>query len=271
MRTLFAVSAAAVISIACAVPALAQTVNVTPNQQTTQATAVSNPTGQNISQQNNFSDPGVNAFGPGVQCSGPYLASNAYRNDSSTPGQFGGFTNTGGTVGLVVPLNGSNKKCQEFVHEILFQKQLDTCLSLAKQGFEFDPNGQYAELAKRCSGIRYTGHPINSAAPVSPAPPPTVITVPAGPPQPSSVLPVPTVPLPHAAADAPALPAELQVGIVPAPAARERNDRSYCQPMAPARKKRLIATVRKHDANRRTALDALHAACVPDADILAAL
>jgi hypothetical protein len=239
-----------------------QTVNVTPNQQTTTASAVSNPTGQNISQQNNFYDPGSNAFGPGIQCTGPYLASSVYRNDSSSPGTpNSGFSNLGGTVGLVVPLNGSNKKCQEFVNEILFQRQLDTCLSMMKQGFAFDPDGQYASLAKRCSGIKYTGQPISSANPLSPPQPPTVITVPANPS--INVVPIPNGASIHAqTTDAPVATqtvARAPVHITPT-----------CQTIDPHKKRALLERF-KAGKDRRDVLETLHAACVPDSEIMAAL
>jgi hypothetical protein len=254
-----------------------QTVNVTPNQQTTQAMAISNPSGQNISQQNNFTEPATNAFGPGIQCSGPYFASSLYRNDSSNPGTPGsGFANVGGTLGIVVPLNGSNKKCQEFVNEILFQRQIDTCLSMMKQGFAFDPSGQYASLAKRCSGITYTGQPNSNANPISPPPPPTVITVPA---IRQSANPVPSPNgVTHAQetdSTAPERPAAAQrndaVSALPAqPAPRAVHITSLCQTINAERKQALIARV-KAGKERRAALDALHAACIPDSDIMAAL
>ncbi len=263
MRTIFAVSALLAVSIASLSPASAQTVNVTPNQQTTQASAVSSPSGQNISQQNNFFDPSANAFGPGVQCTGPYIASSAYRNDSSTPGFSGGFASAGGTIALVVPLNGTSRKCEQFVNEILFQKQLDTCLSMQKQGFSFDPSGQYAELAKRCQGIRYAGTPIPSANPISPSPPPTVITVPA---IPAATAPVVLPGIPHAAATV-SSPSSPEVAQVP----QRATLRSYCQQITPDRKKALIATVKRNDGYRDRALDMLHAACVSDAEIVAAL
>ena len=264
MRTILAVSALLAVSIASIAPASAQTVNVTPNQQTTQASAVSSPSGQNISQQNNFFDPAANAFGPGVQCTGPFVASNVYRNDSSTPGFAGGFTSTGGTIALVVPLNGTSRKCEQFVNEILFQKQLDTCLSMVKQGFSFDPNGQYAELAKRCKGIQFTGAPVPSANPISPSPPPTVITVPAIPSGTGGAISLPGVP--HAAAPVPSPPLP-HVALVPSRAIPD----SYCQRITPERKKALLATVKRNDGYRESALDMLHAACVSDAEIVAAL
>jgi hypothetical protein len=249
-----------------------QTVNVTPNQQTTQATAVSNPSGQNISQQNNFYDPSANAFGPGISCSGPYLASSVYRDDSSSPGSIGtgSFANTGGTIGIVIPINGTNKKCQEFVNEIVFQRQIDTCLSMAKQGFSFDPNGQYALLAKRCTGIRFTGQPISSANPLSPPPPPTVITVPA---TPLSTGPLPGSPVIHAEAPpqtlaAPAAPA--QVADVPHPKPQIPVS-STCQALDPKKKVALLALLREPSANRQAALERLHAACVTDAEIVSKL
>jgi hypothetical protein len=265
MRTTLAVSALLAVSIASLAPASAQTVNVTPNQQTTQASAVSSPSGQNISQQNNFFDPAANAFGPGVQCTGPFIASNVYRNDSSTPGFAGGFTSTGGTIALVVPLNGTSRKCEQFVNEILFQKQLDTCLSMAKQGFSFDPNGQYGELAKRCQGIKFAGTAIPSANPISPSPPPTVITVPAIP-SATGTAPVSLPGIPHAAApvSGPPLP---QIALVP----RREIPESYCQRITLERKKALLATVKRNDGFRESALDMLHAACVSDAEIVAAL
>ena len=265
MRKILALYGTAILVALANVPALAQsapgqTVNVTPNQQTTTASATSSPSGQNISQQNNFFDPGTNAFGPGIQCGGPYLASSVYRNDSSNPGSVGvgGYANVGGTIGIVVPFNGSNKKCQEFVNEIVFQRQIDTCLAMLKQGFAFDPNGQYADLAKRCSGIRYTGQPIGTANPVSPPAPPTVITVPANPTQ-GSVTPLLNIPSTHAQIDA-------------APSAQRTiaHAASYCQKIDDGRKKRLIARV-KYGAARKTALDVLHAACVTDSEIMAAL
>jgi uncharacterized MAPEG superfamily protein len=57
MRIFITLCGALAVALTAFTPAYAQsapgqTVNVTPNQQTTQATAVSNPTGQNISQQN---------------------------------------------------------------------------------------------------------------------------------------------------------------------------------------------------------------------------
>jgi hypothetical protein len=277
MRNILALCVAVAAVAVNSAPASAQTVNVTPNQQTTQAMAISNPSGQNISQQNNFSEPATNAFGPGIQCSGPYLASSLYRNDSSNPGTPGsGFANVGGTLGVVIPLNSSNKKCQEFVNEILFQRQIDTCLSMMKQGFAFDPAGQYATLAKRCSGISYTGQPNSNANPISPPPPPTVITVPA---IRQSTAPVP---LPggtnHAQetdVTAPERPAAALrsdvVSAVPAqPAVRTVHITSLCQTINAERKLALIARV-KAGKERRSALDALHAACIPDADIMAAL
>jgi hypothetical protein len=258
------------------VPALAQsapgqTVNVTPNQQTTTASAVSNPSGQNISQQNNFYDPGVNSFGAGVQCGGPYLAASTYRNDSSNPGSVGGFSNTGSTLGLVVPINGSNKKCQEYVSEIVFQRQIDTCLAMLKQGFSFDPNGQYAYLAKRCSGIHYTGQPIGTANPLSPAPPPTVITVPAIPSQ-GTVTPLLNIPGMHAQAQDATPPAGGSSVSTQtfAPAALVSHALSYCQKIDHNRKRRLLARF-KSGIERKDALEALHAACVSDSDIMAAL
>lgn len=315
MRKILALYGTAMFVVLGSVPALAQsapgqTVNVTPNQQTTTASATSNPSGQNISQQNNFSDPGTNAFGPGIQCGGPYLASSAYRNDSSNPGSIGvgGYSDVGGTIGLVVPLNGSNKKCQEFVNEIVFQRQIDTCLAMLKQGFEFDPNGQYASLAKRCSGIHYTGQPISTANPVSPAPPPTVITVPAGPQgtgtpllrMPGSVrgqAPDAAPPANAAAATQPAAaagqpatsPAQLSTSAAqPAAASTTQTIAAaktqtsaasqiavtrpmfYCQSLDGARKKRLMARL-KAGIDRQETLDMLHAACVSDTEILAAL
>jgi hypothetical protein len=263
MRTTLAVFALLAVSIASLAPASAQTVNVTPNQQTTQASAVSSPSGQNISQQNNFFDPAANAFGPGVQCTGPFIASNAYRNDSSTPGFVGGFKSTGGTLALVVPLNGTSRKCEQFVNEILFQKQLDTCLSMAKQGFSFDPNGQYAELAKRCKGIQFAGAPIPSANPISPSPLPTVITVPA---IPSATAPVALPGIPHASAPV-SIPSPPQIALAP----HRTILRSYCQHITPDRKKSLIATVKRNDGYRERALDMLHAACLSDTEIVAAL
>lgn len=294
MRKILAVCGTAMLVVLGNVPAFAQsapgqTVNVTPNQQTTTASAVSSPSGQNISQQNNFYDPGVNAFGPGIQCGGPYLASSAYRNDASNPGSIGGFSNTGGTIGFVLPINGSSKKCQEFVNEIVFQRQIDTCLAMAKQGFSFDPAGQYAYLAKRCAGIKYTGQPIGSANPVSPAPPPTVITVPASPQ--SNVSPLLNLPTVHAAAPtvAPAGSAAVGVSAVgttavgttavgattiaaqsPSGASPSSHAATYCQEMNHDRKKRLIARV-KSGVQRKDALETLHAACVTDAEIMAAL
>jgi hypothetical protein len=249
-----------------------QTVNVTPNQQTTQATAVSSPSGQNISQQNNFFDPGSNAFGPGIQCSGPYIASSLYRNDSSNPGSTSsGFANVGGTIGIVVPLNGSNKKCQEFVNEIVFQRQIDTCLSMIKQGFSFDPNGQYASLAKRCNGIHYTGSPIGSAHPISPPQPPTVITVPAHPSL--SNAPFRTGGARHAEPTGAVQPATISAS-EPAPAVavspKPVHLSSYCQTINAQRRHELIARV-KADKERRSALDILHAACISDSEIMAAL
>ncbi len=232
----------------------AQSVTVTPNQQTTTASAVSNPTGQNISQQNNFYDPGLNSFGPGVQCGGPYLASSLYRNDSSSPGiNTSGNASVGGTVGFVLPINGTNKKCEEFVREILFQRQLDTCLSVLKQGFAFDPHGQYAQLAQRCSGLVYTGQPINSANPVSPPPAPTVITVPAVP---------STGALP--------LPLRSDLGVAPQRPAAVVHLTPLCQKVTVTRKKRLIAEV-KDPERRENAIETLHAACVSDAEILSKL
>jgi len=274
MHKLLAVYGTAVLVVLGNVPAFAdsapgQTVNVTPNQQTTTASATSSPTGQNISQQNNFSDPGVNSFGPGIQCGGPYVASSIYRDNSSNPGSagVGGYSDVGGTLGVVVPLNSSNKKCQEFVNEVLFQRQIDTCLSMAKQGFSFDPNGQYASLAKRCEGIHYTGSPVSSANPVSPPAPPTVITVPAVPqsnvgPQ---VLNLPARPVSQAVAPQSSLaPVALQASSASAHVA------SYCQPIAPSRKHRLLAKF-KAGIERKRAVEILHAACVPDAEIMAAL
>jgi hypothetical protein len=265
MRKTLAVYGTAILVALGTVPALAQsapgqTVNVTPNQQTTTASATSSPSGQNISQQNNFFDPGTNAFGPGVQCGGPYLASSVYRSDSSNPGSVGvgGYANVGGTIGIVVPFNGSNKKCQEFVNEIVFQRQIDTCLAMLKQGFAFDPNGQYADLAKRCAGIHYTGQPIGSANPVSPPTPPTVITVPANPVQ-STVTPLLNVPGRHAEIQAP-----------PAATVTIAHTASYCQKIGDGRKKRLIARV-KSGLERKTAIEVLHAACVSDTEIMAAL
>ena len=276
MRSMLAICGTIVVLALSLAPAYAQsapgqTVNVTPNQQTTQATAVSNPTGQNISQQNNFYDPGANSFGPGIQCAGPYLASSVYRNDSSNPGSAtSGFANVGGTIGLVVPINGSNKKCQDFVNEILFQRQIDTCLSMMKQGFAFDPDGQYAALAKRCSGIHYTGAPISTANPLSPPAPPTVITVPA---IPSSVN---AIPLPgnggqraQSGTGAVAPAAAATTAALPTTAGSVHFT-ALCQPMNAARKHALIARV-KAGKERHTALDALHAACVPDSEIMAAL
>jgi hypothetical protein len=264
MRKILAVYGTALLVVLGTVPALAQsapgqTVNVTPNQQTTTASAVSNPSGQNISQQNNFSDPGVNSFGPGIQCSGPYLASSVYRNDSSNPGSIGvgGYADVGGTLGLVLPLNGSNKKCQELVNEVVFQRQIDTCLAMFKQGFAFDPNGQYAYLAKRCSGIRYTGSPIGTANPVSPPAPPTVITVPAVPQ--SNVSPLLRLPVTHA-----------EIPDAPAATVTVAHAASYCQKMDDLRRKRLIARVKSGMA-RKTALETLHAACITDSEIMAAL
>ncbi len=268
MRKFMAACGTALVIGLSSVPAQAdQTVNVTPNQQTTTASATSSPSGQNISQQNNFSDPGVNAFGPGIQCAGPYVASSVYRGDSSNPGSVGvgSYANTGGTLGLVIPLNGSNKKCQEFVNEIVFQRQIDTCLSMAKQGFAFDPNGQYADLAKRCSGIHYTGAPIGTANPLSPPPPPTVITVPAVP----GSGPALHVQAPGSGAPVSVEPAAVTVPVIPA-ANRTTAAASYCQQLNASRKKRLIAQFRLgHD--RKTALDMLHAACISDSDIMAAL
>ena len=258
-----------------------QTVNVTPNQQTTSASAVSNPTGQNISQQNNFFDPSANSFGPGVSCSGPYIASSIYRDDTSSAlaGIGGsGYSDTGGTIGLVVPLNGTNKKCQEFVNEVLFQRQIDTCLSMMKQGFAFDPNGQYAAIAKRCAGIKFTGSPAASANPISPPPPPTVITVPASPASnggPSlppmsashsvgyeapSVVPTPVV----------AMAAALPTSNAPIITTAARTMTSLCQPLDPKQTKALIAIVRSKTKGRSgEALARLHAACMSDHDILA--
>ncbi|HEY5341638.1 MAG TPA: hypothetical protein VIK27_11470 [Candidatus Aquilonibacter sp.] len=284
MRGMLAICGTVAIIAFSSAPTLAQsappgqTVNVTPNQQTTQATATSNPSGQNISQQNNFYDPGSNAFGPGIQCSGPYLASSLYRNDSSNPGSVGsGFANVGGTIGIVVPLNGSNKKCQEFVSEILFQRQLDTCLSMMKQGFAFDPNGQYAALAKRCSGIHFTGKPISSANPVSPPQPPTVITVPASPSS-VNVLPLPRGTGPHAqapesgAAPPAVLAATPAVPVAPVQVAARNTVHitSLCQTIDAERKHTLIARF-KAGKHRRTTLEELHAACIPDSEIMAAL
>lgn len=250
-----------------------QTVNVTPNQQTTQATAVSNPSGQNISQQNNFYDPSANAFGPGISCSGPYLASSVYRDDSSSPGSIGSgsFANTGGTIGIVIPINGTNKKCQEFVNEIVFQRQIDTCLSMAKQGFSFDPNGQYALLAKRCSGIRFTGQPISSAKPLSPPPPPTVITVPAIPL--STIGPLPGSPITHAEAppQMPVAPVTATQAAVASPPKPQIPMSSTCQALDPKKKAALLAVLREPSANRRAVLDRLRAACVTDAEIVSKL
>ena len=281
MRHMIATCGAAALIALSVTPVFAQsapgqTVNVTPNQQTTQASAVSSPSGQNISQQNNFYDPGSNAFGPGIQCAGPYLASSVYRNDSSNPGSASsGFANVGGTIGLVVPLNGSNKKCQEFVNEIVFQREIDTCLSMMKQGFSFDPSGQYASLAKRCSGIRFTGAPISSANPISPPPPPTVITVPAGPSSASAR------PLLNGSNAAAAVHAEATDDIVPAAqqplppatvaiAPKPAHLSTYCQSINATRKHELIARVRA-GKERRAALDTLHAACITDSEIMAAL
>lgn len=266
MRKTLAVYGTAILIAITNAPALAQsapgqTVNVTPNQQTTTASATSSPSGQNISQQNNFSDPGTNAFGPGIQCGGPYLASSVYRSDSSNPGSVGvgGYANVGGTIGIVVPFNGSNKKCQEFVNEIVFQRQIDTCLAMLKQGFAFDPNGQYADLAKRCSGIHYTGQPIGSANPLSPPPPPTVITVPANPIH-GNVTPLLNIPG----------GAHAQIEASPAALTTVAHAMSYCQKMDDGRKKRLIARIKSGSA-RKTAIETLHAACVTDSEIMAAL
>jgi hypothetical protein len=276
MRKILAVYGTALLVVLGSVPGFAQTapgqtVNVTPNQQTTTASATSNPSGQNISQQNNFSDPGVNSFGPGIQCAGPYLASSAYRNDSSNPGSIGvgGYSNVGGTVGIVVPLNGSNKKCQEFANEIVFQRQIDTCLSMAKQGFTFDPNGQYAALAKRCEGIHFTGQPVSTANPISPPPPPTVITVPAVPQ--SNLAPALKIPGVHAQVQVPG-PADntAVVASAPAPLTAVAHATTYCQKLDGVRKKRLIARI-KSRMERKTALETLHAACVSDSEIMAAL
>jgi hypothetical protein len=270
-----------VITPANAQSAPGQTVNVTPNQQTTSASAVSNPTGQNISQQNNFFDPSANSFGPGVSCSGPYIASSIYRDDTSSAlaGIGGsGYSDTGGTIGLVVPLNGTNKKCQEFVNEVLFQRQIDTCLSMMKQGFAFDPNGQYATIAKRCAGIKFTGSPTASANPISPPQPPTVITVPASPasnggpslpPMSAShtvgLAAPPVVPTPVIAIAASAPAPNPQVITTAAHAMTP-----LCQPLDPQHKKALIAIVRSKEKDRSDeALARLHAACLSDHDILA--
>ena len=289
MRLLITTCCAIALALAAITPANAQsapgqTVNVTPNQQTTQATAVSNPTGQNISQQNNFYDPSANSFGPGISCSGPYLASSIYRDDTSSAiaGSGGsGYSDTGGTIGLVVPLNGTNKKCQEFVNEVLFQRQVDTCLSMMKQGFAFDPNGQYAALAKRCSGIKFTGSPTASANPISPPPPPTVITVPASPVSNSGPA-VPTTPTSHtvgfetgpasgpvvAMETAPVSPPIASRGL---PASdRARSMTPLCQPLDLKKQKTLIAIVRSGaKARSDDALARLHAACMSDHEILA--
>ena len=190
-----------------------------------------------------------------MQCGGPYLASSLYRNDSSSPGiNTSGNASVGGTVGFVLPINGTNKKCEEFVREILFQRQLDTCLSVLKQGFAFDPHGQYAQLAQRCSGLVYTGQPINSANPVSPPAPPTVITVPA---------------VPNSAGAIP-LPLRSELDVTPQQPAAIVHLTPLCQKVTSNRKKRLIAEV-KDPQLRENALETLHAACVSDAEILSKL
>jgi hypothetical protein len=280
MRKILALYGAMLFALLGSGPAFAQsvpsqTVNVTPNQQTTTASATSSPSGQNISQQNNFYDPGVNAFGPGIQCGGPYLASSVYRNDSSNPGSIGigGYSDVGGTLGIVVPINGSSKKCQEFVNEIVFQRQIDTCLTMLKQGFSFDPNGPYAFLAKRCAGIRYNGQPNSNANPLSPAAPPTVITVPAGPQSNTAPMPLPGVPAVHAqAGNEQHGPAQQTIALQPvsAPKPLLHVAASYCQKIDDERKKRLIAKF-KSGVERRDTLDTLHAACVSDSEILSQL
>ncbi len=284
MRTLITFCGAIAITLMTIAPAYAQsapgqTVNITPNQQTTQATAVSNPTGQNISQQNNFFDPSANSFGPGISCSGPYVASSIYRDDTSSAlaGIGGsGYSDTGGTIGLVIPLNGTNKKCQEFVNEVLFQRQIDTCLSMMKQGFAFDPNGQYASLAKRCAGIKFTGSTNPSANPISPPSPPTVITVPASP-NANSGAALPPVSSSHTVGVVAApVPAPV-VSMVSAPAsnpplvaAATHAVTALCQPLDAKQKKALIAIVRSGTKERSDdALARLHAACMSDREILA--
>jgi len=128
---------------------------------------------------------------------------------------------------------------------------------MMKQGFTFDPNGQYAYLAKRCEGIHYTGPVSANVTPISPPPPPTVITVPAIPGQHAQVI------------DAPASPAPVAI-VTPPATTRVVARATYCQKISAARKKKLIALFRAN-IDRSNDLDELHAACVSDSDILSAI
>jgi hypothetical protein len=142
------------------------------NNQATTANSVANPIGQNTNVQVNNNAGGTYGFAPGVVCQGPQIAANAFDANSNVVGYTGSTQTIGGTIGVIIPIaNQSYKDCLNLSHEIVAQRQLDTCMSVAKSGFRFDPV-VYPDLAKRCAGL------VPVVAVVAPPPPPQIIEKP---------------------------------------------------------------------------------------------
>lgn len=90
-----------------------------------------------------------------VKCQTPQIALGGYGQNTNTPG-IPGTVNYGATFGLIMPLGHRlQPKCEQLAAtqvalaaEALTQRQLDTCLTVAKAGFRFASD---SALAARCA------------------------------------------------------------------------------------------------------------------------
>ncbi len=252
--------------------------------------ATSNPQGivQNVN--NNIDYSGFNGFAPGVSCATPFVQGSGYSAGQSVPGvpgvASGNYGNNGIDVSLIYPIGGaSNKACRELSESIVRKSQYDTCIQLARLGYKVDPKKDPEEAA-RCNTLVFDPSVMpqypNSGRP-SPAQPNLT------PPEPPVVVPVPSPGGPHTQVDVPvaktvaaALPHTLpqsQTAVQSAAASIRpiflsnfEPRHAKCVRASNARRLALLKALRKgsRDPNVASYVLELHAACVPNAVIVAA-
>lgn len=127
--------------------------------------------GINQNTQINYQGANDVGFGGGIICRTPALYVAGYGSGTNGSGYDAGAF--GAVAGINIPLGQANSNCLELSREVLVQRQLDTCLTLLKAGFDFDA-AVWPEL-KRCRGLFAAAPPEPAPAPVpAPAPRPEV-------------------------------------------------------------------------------------------------